>query len=227
MPSTHALQATLETLTALAACWEEEQVTQAITSGTASAYLEGEAGLKQLLLSQADAAMDRIRRIKAVEEQASAAEAGYQFGLNLASTLDLPEVFDATLTSALDLLSGSVSASIFTLEEGTLVFGAAYWTGGQRSPAQASQQPDSLVYRTARQGTVLVEALAHTAGKRLGQPLKRGEDLVGVLALSTTHPGEIPKQQLRDLQALAEQAALPSRGPDDTNRSARWRLRIF
>lgn len=175
--------------------------------------------LGQLLAQHLGKAIYSTGRLAAAVQKAAGLEAVLQAGLSLSASLDLQQVLDIVLTSALELLPGANYAHIFLYEEHTLKPGAARWVKENGHQARAMLRPTELAYQVAIQGEIIVQpaeaarpfrsgSLAGERGSAAGLPLNAGGRVVGVITISHSEPPAAIEPHLPALRWLSSQAAV-------------------
>ncbi len=161
-------------------------------------------------------ALDRERQqLEAVRRQAAELEVLRQANLNLTSSLELSEVLDAILGSAIQIWPEAQDAHIFLYDGARLTFGAALWADGRTGQPHNEPRSNGLTYTVARSGQPLVipdmrrqPLTAQWEGAIVGLPLKIGPRVVGVMNLAFPRPHDFSESELRILRSLGDQAAI-------------------
>ncbi|HSO13529.1 MAG TPA: diguanylate cyclase [Anaerolineales bacterium] len=154
-----------------------------------------------------------------LKQQTEELDALKKLSINLTSSLDLPDVLDALISEAMQLIPNARDVHIFLYKNGKLSFGAALDAAGNRNTAFAKPRSNGLTYTVARNGeTIIVEDMrthplyANTptnwTGAIIGIPLKVGNTVVGVLNLARSTVGGFSQSESRLLGLLADQAAV-------------------
>lgn len=170
------------------------------------------ASLAQLLI-------DNHALLAMLKQQADELEALKKLSVNLTSSLDLPDVLDAIVTEAMQLIPNANDVNIFLYSNGKLSFGAALDSKGNRNSAWTTPRPNGLTYTVARSGeTIIVENMRNHplfadaplewTGSIIGIPLKFGEEVVGVMNMARVNVGGFLPSELRLLDLLSDQAAI-------------------
>jgi GAF domain-containing protein len=151
--------------------------------------------------------------------EATELEALRQVSLSLAASLELEDVLDTILESALKLLPEAGSADIFVYRAGKLSFGASRTVDGKRGQPWSEPRPEGLTYSVARSGRpwVIPDVAAHPLfanllpgsplGAIIGLPLAKGSDVLGVMNVAYRHAREFSDGELRLTRLLSDQAA--------------------
>jgi PAS domain S-box-containing protein len=183
-------------------------------------YSEEEISLAQSFALNAAAAIENARLYEVEGKRAVELEALRQASLSLTASLELHQVLDAILKSALDLLPEANNSHIFLYSDnGLLEFGAALYADKTQSQPFSEPRSDGLTYTVARTGEPIVvpdmrkhplyaDAPPDWEGAILGLPLKIGARVVGVMNVSYKQPRSIPEAELRALRLLGDQAAI-------------------
>ncbi len=172
----------------------------------------------QTMADQLANAIENARFYQAERARRQELEAIQQASLSLTASLDLPQVLDAILHAALNLISAQ-DAHIFLYDGDCLTFGAALWMDGERETPFINPRPGGLTYAVARQGEPIIvpdlrthplfaDAPPDWVGAIAGLPLKIGQRVVGVMNIARPEPGSFSEAQLRALRLLAAQAAI-------------------
>lgn len=149
----------------------------------------------------------------------AALEAFQRVSITLTSSLDLKVVLNTILEGALALLDEAGDAHIFLYQDGRLRFGSALDHSGPSVEPLWEPRPDGLSYAVAKSGeTILVpnihehELFANVpedwTGGIIGQPLKIGERVVGVMNVGFPQPHEFSADDLLLLRLFGDQAAM-------------------
>jgi diguanylate cyclase (GGDEF)-like protein len=130
---------------------------------------------------------------------------------------DLQKTLDALVEEAFALVEALYDVFVYTYESGQLAHGAARLADGSLTPAQLTPRPNGLTYTVARLGQPLVipDMASHAlfagtgwTGTIIGIPLKVGPRVVGVMTACRRPVREYSADEIRRLQALADQAAV-------------------
>lgn len=185
-------------------------------------FTENEIALAQMFASHAATAIANARLFENEGKRAIELEALRKASLSLTASLELEEVFEAILRSALALLPGANNSHIFLYsddEGGSLKFGAALWADGSKGRPFAKPRSNGLTMNVARSGEPIVvpDMGAHPLyqgvpedwrGAIVGIPLKIGQRVLGVMNVSYVAPHEFSESELRLLSLLGDQAAI-------------------
>lgn len=169
--------------------------------------------------SLAHVLIDNHALLAMLRQQAEELDALKKLSVNLTSSLDLPDVLDAIVSEAMQLIPNANDVNIFLYSNGKLSFGAALDSKGNRNAAWATPRLNGLTYTVARTGeTIIVEnirehplfenAPADWAGSIISIPLKFGDEVVGVMNMGRVNVGGFFPSELRLLDLLSDQAAI-------------------
>jgi PAS domain S-box-containing protein len=172
----------------------------------------------QTMADQLANAIENARFYQAERARRQELEAIQEASLSLTASLELPQVLDAILHAALNLISAQ-DAHIFLYDADRLTFGAALWMDGRQDTPYVKPRPNGLTYAVARQGESIIvpdlgthplfaDAPPDWVGAIAGLPLKIGRRVVGVMNIARPEPGDFSEAQLRALRLLADQAAI-------------------
>lgn len=170
------------------------------------------AGLARVLV-------DHNALLAMLKQQTEELDALKKLSINLTSSLDLPDVLDALVSEAMQLVQNAQDVHIFLYKNGKLSFGAALDTTGNKNATWSNPRSDGLTYTVARSGeTIIVEDIqSHPlyanapkdwSGSIIGIPLKVGDTVVGVMNLARSKSGGFLQAELRLLSLLSDQAAV-------------------
>ena len=154
-----------------------------------------------------------------IERQAAELDALKRITFNLTSNLDLKSVLDAVVSEALHLVKDAHEAHIHLYDKDKLIFGASLDENGLKDRQVSIPRPDGLTKTVAvRKQMVIVEDMSThplfvtapkpRSGSIIGIPLIVEAEVVGVMNLIRSHPGEFTLSEIRLLTLLADQAAL-------------------
>ena len=152
-------------------------------------------------------------------DQAEELETLKRLSLNLTTSLDLSTVLDAVIFNATQLVPTTRTAHIFLYRNNKLEFGAAVDPSGSQSRPFSRPRKDGLTYTVARQGDPIIvndmqthplfkDAPSAWHGSIIGIPLKKNDEVVGVMSLSKDKVGGFTPSEIRLLNLLADQAAI-------------------
>lgn len=169
--------------------------------------------------SLAHSLIDNHALLAMLRQQAEELDALKKLSVNLTSSLDLPDVLDAIVSEAMQLIPNANDVNIFLFSNGKLSFGAALDSKGNRNAAWTTPRPNGLTYTVARTGgTIIVEdmrghplfanAPSEWTGSIIGIPLKFGDEVVGVMNMARVTVGGFLPSELRLLDLLSDQAAI-------------------
>ncbi len=167
----------------------------------------------------AQALVDNQALLAMLKQQTEELDALKKLSINLTSSLDLPDVLDALVSEALQLIPNAQDVHIFLYKNGKLSFGAALDIDGKKNTSWSKPRSNGLTATVARNGeTIIVEdmlnhplytnAPAEWRGSIIGIPLKVGDTVVGVMNMARSHPGGFSASELRLLSLLSDQAAV-------------------
>jgi diguanylate cyclase (GGDEF)-like protein len=163
--------------------------------------------------------IDNRALLAMLKQQTEELDALKKLSINLTSSLDLPDVLDALVSEAMQLIHNAQDVHIFLYRNGKLTFGAALDINGNKNATWSKPRSNGLTYTVARNGgTIIVEdmqthPLYATApkdwiGSIIGIPLKVGDSVVGVMNMARSTPGGFSASELRLLSLLSDQAAV-------------------
>jgi len=167
----------------------------------------------------AQALIDQHALLAMLKQQTEELDALRKLSINLTSSLDLPDVLDALVSEAVQLIPNARDVHIFLYKNGKLSFGAALDADGNKNTSWSKPRTNGLTYTVARRGEIIVvedmqdhPLFANIAkdmtGSIIGIPLKIGDTVVGVLNMARSNAGGFPSSELRLLSLLADQAAV-------------------
>lgn len=188
----------------------------------AGVYRASDALLAEAFAYQAATAIENARLYEAQEQRTAELEAVRQASLSLTASLELSQVLDEILHTAINLLPEVSNSHIFLYNadgNGKLTFGAALWANGPQKKPFSEPRQDGLTYSVARMGhPILVPDISNHAiyehaprdwsGAIIGLPLIFGERVVGVMNISYRNPRQFPENELHMLRLLADQASV-------------------
>ena len=154
-----------------------------------------------------------------LKQQTEELDALKKLSINLTSSLDLPDVLDALVSEAMQLIPNARDVHIFLYKNNTLTFGAALDSDGNKNKAWAKPRSNGVTYTVARNGeTMIVDDMQNHPlysnvpknwiGSIISIPLKVGKTVVGVMNLARLTIGGFPASELRLLSLLSDQAAV-------------------
>lgn len=154
-----------------------------------------------------------------IERQAAELDALKRITFNLTSNLDLKSVLDTVVSEALHLVKDAHEAHIYLYDKDRLIFGASLDKNGVKDRQMSIPRPNGLTRTVADQKQmVIVEDMSThplfvtaprpRTGSIIGIPLLMEGEVVGVMNLVRSHPGQFNLSEIRLLTLLADQAAL-------------------
>jgi len=166
-----------------------------------------------------NALVDNQALLAMLKQQTEELDALKKLSINLTSSLDLPDVLDALVSEAMQLIQNARDVHIFLYKNGKLSFGAALDAAGNKNASWAKPRSNGLTYTVARSGEILIvedmqnhplfaNAPNDWTGSIIGIPLKIGDTVVGVLNMARSIIGGFSPSELRLLGLLADQAAV-------------------
>ena len=169
--------------------------------------------------SLAEAVINNQALLSMLKQQSEELDALRKLSLNLTSSLDLPDVLDALVSEAMQLIPNARDVHIFLYKDHVLSFGAALDSEGKKNEIWAKPRKNGLTYTVARNGeTIIVEDLQDHplflnapkdwTGSIIGIPLKVGNTVVGVMNMARSSEGGFSESELRLLSLLSDQAAV-------------------
>ena len=167
----------------------------------------------------AKALVDNQALLTMLKQQSEELDALKKLSINLTSSLDLPDVLDALVSEAIQLIPNARDVHIFLYKNGKLSFGAALDSAGNKNTTWAKPRTNGLTYTVARSGEMVIvedmqdhplftNAPKDWTGSIIGIPLKIGDTVVGVLNMARSATGGISASELRLLGLLSDQAAV-------------------
>jgi diguanylate cyclase (GGDEF)-like protein len=169
--------------------------------------------------SLAEALVNHQALLAMLKQQSEELEALKKLSINLTSSLDLPDVLDALVSEAMQLIHNARDVHIFLYKSGKLSFGAALDADGNKNTSWSKPRANGLTYTVARQGEMIIveDMQAHPlfqnaskewTGSIIGIPLKFGDTVVGVLNMARSKVGGFSPSELHLLGLLSDQAAV-------------------
>jgi diguanylate cyclase (GGDEF)-like protein len=169
--------------------------------------------------SLAQALIDNHALLSLLNQQTEELDALKKLSINLTSSLDLPEVLDALVSEAMQLIPNARDVHIFLYKEETLSFGAALDSEGNKNEVWSKPRKKGLTYTIASTGKMIIvedmqnhplfaNAPKDWSGSTIGIPLKVGTSVVGVMNMARSIIGGFSGSELRLLGLLADQAAV-------------------
>lgn len=177
--------------------------------------------IAQAFASQAAIAIHNARLYRQAEKRADLMTSVQEIGLSIAVSLDLKEVLRAVAEAVLTLLE-ACQTRIYLYDEPSDTFTLATTLDGAESVKIQVLQPrrNGLTARVARSGRYVAvpnvlehplyqsEEAAHGFKAIIGAPLKKGEEVLGVLNVFYDQPHTFASDELDLLHLLATQAAV-------------------
>ncbi len=172
--------------------------------------------LSELIVSSVALAVTRSQVSAQEERRSFVLEALREASVRLTSSLELELILDAILRQALEIVKGD-DAHIFLYDEGELSFAAARWADGRQSAPFSEPREEGITYSVARSGDRIVSSSVDSdplfdeyqwGGAIVSNPLRIGEQVVGVMNVAFEHPHEFNANELRVLELFALQAAI-------------------
>jgi PIN domain nuclease of toxin-antitoxin system len=172
--------------------------------------------------SLAQALIDNHALLSLLNQQTEELDALKKLSINLTSSLDLPEVLDALVSEAMQLIPNARDVHIFLYKEETLSFGAALDSEGNKNEVWSKPRKKGLTYTIASTGKMIIvedmqnhplfaNAPKDWSGSIIGIPLKVGTSVVGVMNMARSIIGGFSGSELRLLPGVARgrASALP------------------
>lgn len=166
-----------------------------------------------------DAVVNNQALLLMLKRQTEELDALRKLSINLTSSLDLPDVLDALVSEAMQLIPNARDVHIFLYNLGSLSFGAALDSEGKKNVTWAKPRANGLTYTVAKKGEIIIveDMQDHPlftnvpkdwTGSIIGIPLKVGETVVGVMNMARSSNGGFSNSELRLLSLLSDQAAV-------------------
>jgi sigma-B regulation protein RsbU (phosphoserine phosphatase) len=182
-------------------------------------FTEAHLDLARAFADQAATAIHNARLYGQAEKRAELLASVQQIGLRLVGSLELPEVLEAITTSVRTLLAASeVRIYLYNPDADTFTLAALPDRAGQITMKISQPRPDGLTATVARTGRYLVvpNALEHPLyydeshgfEAIIGIPLKKREQVLGVLNVFYEQPHRFTLDEIYVLDLLATQAAV-------------------
>ncbi len=140
---------------------------------------------------------DLVRRNRELEEREARATALHRMSIALATRTDLDRLLEGVVEQAWRLLDGDLSVLLVGTPDGRMAVRAA-------SGATASMRPEPV----PNPDPILRVVRPEAAVARVGAPLRRGGETVGLLAVCAASPRSFDADALETLGSLANQAAV-------------------
>jgi len=175
--------------------------------------------LAQAFADQAAIAIHNARLYGQAEKRAELLASVQQIGLRLVGSLELPEVLEAITTSVRTLLAaGEVRIYLYNPDSNTFTLATLPDRTGPMTMNLSQPRPDGLTATVARTGRYLAvpNALEHPLYHDeshgfeaiIGIPLKKREQVLGVLNVFYEQPHQFTLDEIYVLDLLATQAAV-------------------
>jgi len=167
----------------------------------------------------AQAVINNQALLAMLKQQSEELDALKKLSINLTSSLDLPDVLDALVLEAIQLIDNARDVNIFLYKNGKLSFGAALDSHGNKDSAWSKPRANGLTYTAARKGEIIevddmqdhhlfATAPKDWTGSIISIPLKVGTTVVGVMNLARSITGAFSESEMRLLGLLSDQAAV-------------------
>ena len=154
-----------------------------------------------------------------LKRQTEELDALKKLSINLTSSLDLPDVLDALVSEAMQLIPNARDVHIFLYKNNNLSFGASLDLDGKKNITWAKPRANGLTFTVARNGEIIIvedmqdhplfkNVPKNWTGSIIGIPLKVGETVVGVMNMARSKTGGFSNSELRLLSLLSDQAAV-------------------
>ena len=167
----------------------------------------------------AQAVVDNHALLNLLKQQTEELDALRKLSINLTSSLDLPDVLDALVSEAMQLIPKARDVHIFLYKNGKLTFGASLDSQGNKNEALSKPRRNGLTYTVAHEGKMVIiddmqshpifeQAPKEWIGSIIGIPLKVGDTIVGVMNMARSSIGGYTNSELRLLSLLSDQAAV-------------------
>ncbi len=176
-----------------------------------------------MLGDQAAVAIERSHNVEIIKKRAAELEALRQANLALSASLDLENVINTVLKSALTFSDDAMDAHIFIKEGEDLWFGGALWADGRTDTKWKHPRENGLTQRVAESGKIISvpninenefffdskDWIGEEDFKSIvGLPIMHNEVVIGVLNLAYNRRQKFSDADLRSLALLSDQAAL-------------------
>jgi len=154
-----------------------------------------------------------------LKQQTEELDALRKLSINLTSSLDLPDVLDALVSEAMQLIPKARDVHIFLYKDGALTFGASLDSDGKKNETFSKPRKKGLTHTVANTGEMIIvedmqnhplfeNAPKNWTGGIIGIPLKVGNVVVGVMNMARSSVGGFSDSELRLLSLLSDQAAV-------------------
>jgi diguanylate cyclase (GGDEF)-like protein len=182
-------------------------------------FSQDEIRLVQLLSTHAGIALERAEILEEARQRTAELEAVWHARLSHTTSLELEDVLNAILESALGLFGDARDAHIFLYDQDMLSFGAAMWADGHVGEPIAKPRKSGATYTVARTGEWLVipdikkhalftDAPEDWEGAQISMPLSTSKRLVGVMNIWFQSARTFSDDVLRILKLFGDQAAV-------------------
>ena len=169
--------------------------------------------------SLAQAVINNHALLYILKQQSEELDALRKLSINLTSSLDLPDVLDALVSEAMQLIPKSRDVHIFLYKDKALTFGAALDSEGKKNATWSKPRKNGLTHTVASTGEMIIveDMQSHPifknvpsdwTGSIIGIPLKVGDTVVGVMNMARSNIGGFSNSELRLLSLLSDQAAV-------------------
>jgi GAF domain-containing protein len=176
----------------------------------------------EMIAHQAAAALSNARLYEEAQQRVAQLSALQQVGLKLAATADVTETLDAVVDSAMELFHpNDILIFLYDAQSDTFTLGTGLNEAGERGLFAPMPRKDGLSATVARAGQLMVveDASQHPLYAQSQQqvrglhslistPLLRAGEVLGVLNVSYYDPHHFTTDEIRLIQALADQAAV-------------------
>ena len=166
-----------------------------------------------------DTVVNNQALLSMLKQQTEELDALRKLSINLTSSLDLPDVLDALVSEAMQLIPNARDVHIFLYKNQTLSFGASLDSEGKKNETFSKPRKNGLTYTVAQNGEMIIaeDMQDHPIfatgpkeweGSIIGIPLKVGDTVVGVMNMARSILGGFSNSELRLLSLLSDQAAV-------------------
>ena len=196
---------------------EKETLTKLI--GVLTTSLEKNNQNSSDIANLAQNVIDNHALLYLLKQQTEELDALRKLSINLTSSLDLPDVLDALVSEAMQLIPESRDVHIFLYKDEALTFGAALDSNGKKNATWSKPRKNGLTYMVASTGEMIIienmqnhpmfkNVPSNWTGSIIGIPLKVGNTVVGVMNMARSSIGGFSNSELRLLSLLSDQAAV-------------------
>ena len=169
--------------------------------------------------SIAQAVINNQALLSMLKQQTEELDALRKLSINLTSSLDLPDVLDALMSEAMQLIPNARDVHTFLYKNQTLSFAAGLDSEGKKNETWSNPRRNGLTYTVAKSGEMIIveDMQDHPlfasvpedwTGSIIGIPLKVGDTVVGVMNMARSTIGGFSNSELRLLSLLSDQAAV-------------------